>query len=51
MEKKGRVSSAAVHRPVRAAVAVVGGELRSSLYRLLVGEDKADWSSLRWRSS
>jgi hypothetical protein len=27
-------------------VAVVGGELGSSLYRLLE-EDKADWSSLR----
>jgi hypothetical protein len=36
-----------VARPVRAGVAaVVGGELGSSLYRLLE-EDKADWSSLR----
>src|SRR5258707_8520640 len=38
-----------VHRPVRVGVAVGRGELGSSLYRLLV--DKADWSSLRWRSS
>src|SRR6266545_5952420 len=40
-----------VHRPVRADAGVVGGELGSSLYRLLEGEDKADWSSLRWRIS
>jgi hypothetical protein len=40
-----------VHRPVTAGVAVVGGELGSSLYRLLDREDKADWSSLRWRIS
>ena len=40
-----------VHRPVRAVVAVVDRELCSSLYRLLGGEDKADGSSLRWRSS
>ena len=30
---------------------MVGGELGSFLYRLLVVEDKADWSSLRWRIS
>ena len=35
---------------VSAVVVVVGWELGSSLYRLL-GEDKADWSSLRWRIS
>src|SRR6266571_1631239 len=40
-----------LYRPVRAGAVVVGGELGSSLYRLLEGEDKADWSSLRWRSS
>ena len=40
-----------VHRPVRAVVAVVGGELGSSLYRLLGREDKADGGSLRWRIS
>jgi hypothetical protein len=55
MEKKGRGSSGGfvhLHRPVRAVlVAVAGGELGSSLYRLLVGEDKADGSSLRWRIS
>src|SRR5262249_295963 len=39
-----------VHRPVMAGVGVVGVELGSSLYRLL-GEEKADWSSLRWRIS
>jgi hypothetical protein len=50
--KKGRASSDwVVHRPVRAGAPVVGVELGSSLYRLLVGEDKADWSSLRWRIS
>jgi hypothetical protein len=38
------------YRPVMVGVAVVGGEWCSSRYRLL-GEDKADWSSLRWRSS
>src|SRR5207248_410199 len=27
-----------------------GGELDSSLYRLLGGRTRADWSSLRWRS-
>src|SRR6266542_3377695 len=36
--------------PLRAGARVVGVELGSSLYRLL-REDKADWSSLRWRSS
>src|SRR5215207_6684892 len=36
--KKGRVSSVAfVRRPVRAGARVVGVELGSSLYRLLVG--------------
>jgi hypothetical protein len=52
MEKKGRGSRGEVllYRPVTAGVAV-GGELGSSLYRLLEGEDKADWSSLRWRIS
>src|SRR5215216_2893382 len=50
--KKGRASSdRVVHRPVRAVVGVVGGELGSSLYRLLDREDKADGSSLRWRIS
>src|SRR5713226_1024312 len=40
--KKGRGSSGrGVHRPVKAGVVVVGGELGSSLYRLLEGEDKA----------
>jgi hypothetical protein len=39
-----------VYRPVRADVDGVEGELGSSLYRLL-GEDKADWGSLRWRIS
>jgi hypothetical protein len=39
-----------VHRLVRAGV-VVGGELGSSLYRLLDWEDKADGGSLRWRIS
>jgi hypothetical protein len=50
--KKGRASieSLVVHCPVRAGAAVVGGEPGSSLYRLL-GEDKADWGSLRWRIS
>jgi hypothetical protein len=50
--KKGRapIESLVVHCPVRAAAAVVGGERGSSLYRLL-GEDKADWGSLRWRIS
>jgi hypothetical protein len=32
-----------VHRPVRAGVVVEGGEWCSSLYRLLINEDKADW--------
>jgi len=47
--KKGRVSTElfVVHCQVRAGAAVVGGELDSSLYRLLEGEDKADGSSLR----
>src|SRR4051812_40160118 len=51
--KKGRASSDwCVRRPVMAAAgSVVGVELGSSLYRLLGGEDKADWSSLRWRIS
>jgi hypothetical protein len=36
--KKGRMSTGGVvGRPVRADAAVVGGELGSSLYRLLVG--------------
>src|SRR5213595_143985 len=36
--KNGRVSTGRlVHRPVMAGVAVVGGELGSSLYRLLEG--------------
>jgi hypothetical protein len=51
--KKGRGSSAwsDVGGEVRADVDVVGGGLGSSLYRLLGGEEKADWSSLRWRIS
>ena len=35
--KKGRASSGRLYRPVRAGVPVVGGELGSSLYRLLMG--------------
>jgi hypothetical protein len=42
------VKCSVVYRPV---VAVVVGELGSSLYRLLDGEDKADGRSLRWRIS
>ena len=40
-----------VHRPVRAGAGVVGGELGSSLYRLLEGRTWLDGSSLRWRIS
>jgi hypothetical protein len=44
------VKLSVVGRRVRAGAAVVDVELDSSLYRLL-WEDKADWSSLRWRIS
>jgi hypothetical protein len=40
-----------VHRPVRAGAAVVGGELGSSLYRLLIKRTRPIGVSLRWRSS
>src|SRR6266511_1425968 len=50
--KKGRASSRRLsYCPVRAGVALVGGERCSSLYRLLGWEDMADGSSLRWRIS
>src|SRR4029450_13336018 len=47
-EEGPRVKRWLLHRPVRAGGG--RGELGSSLYRLL-REDKADWSSLRWRIS
>jgi hypothetical protein len=45
--KKGRESTAGLAGLVTAGAAAVGGEQGSSLYRLLSGRTRLDWSLLR----